>query len=132
MRVVFRNRRRVAVTSVVLASAIAVWMVGGALSAAATDARLRACGLDPATQPRAMFQLVHASDIRQNFPNVPDLPELAAEPRSAWVIVVDGPVTMPHFGPPGSNPAPAKSIVCVIMDNVPTVYSDLDLSGMRP
>jgi hypothetical protein len=107
-------------------------MIVGSISAAATDARMRACGLDPAVQPRAMFQMNHGSDIRAHLPKAPELPELTSEVRSAWVIVVDGSVTMPHLGPVGANPKPATSVVCVIVDDVPTVYTDLDLNGLQP
>lgn len=69
-----------------------------------------------------MFQMAHGSDYRVHLPNIPVLPELTDEARSAWVIVVRGPVTIPHMGPVGAAPAAATSIVCVIINDVPTVW----------
>lgn len=118
--------------------AIAALLVAGvAWQVYGQDQNFRACGVTQTTKVKAAFAMAHASDFWLHFPNAGKAPELEiADP--AFVVVFDGPVARPLTGPVGGQGQQTATsdlrdnVVCVVIGGSPTVYSEVDLSGMQP
>ena len=119
--------RRVLYASAAIACTLGLSSVAATL---ASDARMRACGLDASTPVVAAFEMTRAMDYRAHIPLSPVLPELEAETRRAHVIVVQGPIRIGRMGPAGVVHEADDTLVCVIVDDVATVYANLDIRDL--
>jgi hypothetical protein len=133
MHLVISRRRILAIlAAVVLGGSILVVATGTVFG---IDPRLAKCG-GTHHPVRAAFALVHASDFAAHFPRAGDMPELAANPAPAFVVVFDGPVVLPYVGFDTGGPpreiVPDNNVVCVFVDNDQTWYTNVNLTGLQP
>lgn len=124
----FRPLRWFAVAILVLTPAVVL-----ATRVQAVNLAIRECGAPKDARVQAAFELPAAKQYREHFPRIPTLPELEGSNVPAFVVVMDGPVVIPHLGPAGApEEPPAASVVCVLVDHVPHIYPNLDLTDFRP
>ena len=115
-------------------------LVAGAFARAganATDPRVARC-LGSRGEVVAAFEVARASQVMgEVFPNAGRAPELDVD-TPAFVVVFDGPVDLGDLrrlapvapGQPGP-PRFGDSVVCVLVDGQPSVYSDVGLRDWR-
>lgn len=97
------------------------------------DPRLAECGVAGETKVTAAFDMASAREYRQHFPSAALLPELDADDSPAFVVVMSGPLAIPALQAQGGSRSPTtySSAVCVLVNHVPNIYPNLDLSGFR-
>ena len=105
----------------------------------ASDPREALC---PAGKHLSTFSVVASRNIWAHLPKMGANPELRTD-DPAFVVVYDGPVDlMAAYAPP---PMPRmglsqtqvmettyEGVVCVVLNNQPIVYADVDLAGLAP
>jgi hypothetical protein len=125
------RKRLVATFGVVAAVALA----GGAWaqSTMGGDARAQACGAGMG-KTKAAFAVAHASEVRtQHLPHMLPAPELDSDQSPAYVVVFDGPVSLPTTGfVAKSDHAPYENVICVLVNDTPTYYADVDTTDLTP
>jgi hypothetical protein len=105
------------------------------------DARQDLCPVNG--QVATAFALEHARDFRQAIPGMTGrTPELESSDAPAYVVIYSGPVEVAAFGGPGHDargqiktaPEPRRyvGVVCVVLGDIPIVYSDIDTAGAHP
>lgn len=97
---------------------------------ATPDQRVEACG-GRGNQVDAAFRIDAAADFWDYFPAALAAPELAGDPRPAYVIVFGRDFRMPmlHTARDASQQI-AQDVVCVITaDGVPNLYWDISKAG---
>lgn len=109
---------------------------------ASSDARFEACG-GTVEEVIAAFPMDNARDFGDHFPNAGRAPELEVDEPAFVVVFSDrAPVgLMPQLPRRGESPAPASPLpshhdLCVLVGpdagGVVNIYSDVDITGMRP
>ena len=107
----------------------------------ASDPRLQLCPVGSG-RVATSFALDHARDYRAAIPNwTGRTPELESSDRPAFFVVFAGPVSnLPVFGGPaqsssgfvpGGGSKTYSGVVCVVIDDHPIVYADIDTSVIR-
>ena len=95
------------------------------------DARGDACGYTD--QPFTAQFPMQANTYHLHFPNMGLSPELDAMGNAeVFVVVFPGPIELVGVGKPGAGPPPpARNVVCVATGDDVTLYTNVDLTGMR-
>lgn len=132
-----RRRPRLMTLAVVAFSLATTGMI--ALVVRSADTAWIACGAaDPANKVMARFDLPAARLFWTRFPNAGRAPELEVD-QPATIFVFDGPTTHPLMLAPDDpggavvvTRAVRDRVVCVYVDGVPNVYSNVDLRGFVP
>ena len=98
-------------------------------AAFAGDPRIAACFGDTAPV-EFVFEMPHARDYQRHLPKMLLSPELDVDAPGFVVIYAAG--AHPMTGPAESMPSdPDHRTICILVDGVPSVYDDVDISGMQ-
>lgn len=111
----------------------------GSLAAFGQDARVAQCPVGGSdAKVLTTLELTRARDFWTRFPNAGTAPELESD-TAAFVIVFDGPITLPGLGYPlpGESGvtvrnAVYKDVICVVTNGHGTIYVNVDMRGFVP
>jgi hypothetical protein len=78
----------------------------------------------------AAFDLASVRDLTKRIPNMASAPELERD-GAAFVVVLQGPLTLPHSRFGATSSGEVSNAVCVLIDDRAEFYVDVDLSGLR-
>lgn len=111
--------------------------LGIGIGVKAEDPRLARCGGDVrGNSVLTSFELSSAKLFWTRFPHAGMAPELEVD-SPAYVVVFDGPATHLLMGPTRADgkaairPATRENVVCVVVDDVVNLYSEVDVTGFE-
>jgi hypothetical protein len=145
----FGMLNRVVLGAAVGGLVLAVLLVGvagvGIVSAALADSRQHLCtDAAPAAKVANAFAMANVSDYQRHIPRMGRSPELEVT-APGYVVVFAGTVDLPsaQAAPPATNQqgainlpplaqGPQTGVVCVVTNNQPTFYVNVDSTGLQP
>ena len=102
-------------------------------AAFAGDPRMDAC-FAAAGSVEFAFEMRHARDYQRHLPAMGRSPELEVDDQAFALIFAPGDLRVGAGGAPGASPEPTQPghrAVCVLVEDSPNLYTDVDITGFQ-